>query len=133
MHIAFAHVAVFLAVAVVFVVAALIFGWLVRPNNSTEVKRSTYECGELPVGRAWFNFNPRFYIIGLIFLIFDVEIVFMFPVAAVFREWIGVGWGAIALVEVLLFVAVLLVAFLYVWAKGDLDWVRRVEREDPLH
>ena len=71
-HIAFAHVLVFLAVAVVFVVAALLFGWLVRPRNPTEIKGTTYECGELPVGRAWFNFNPRFYIIGLIFLIFDV-------------------------------------------------------------
>ena len=132
MHTAFAHVLIFLAVGVGFIFAALVFGWLVRPNRPNPTKSATYECGEIPVGRAWFNFNPRFYVIGLIFLIFDVEIAFRFPVAVVFSDWIDAGQAVVALVEVLLFVAVLLVAFAYVWAKGDLDWIRGVQRRDPL-
>jgi len=131
-HTAYAHVLIFLVIGAGFIFAALVFGWLIRPNNPTPVKSSTYECGELPVGRAWFNFNPRFYIIGLIFLIFDVEIAFMFPVAVVFRDWIGAGQALVVLVELLLFIAILLVAFVYVWAKGDLDWIRGVRRNDPL-
>jgi len=129
---AYANILVFLMVGIGFVVAALSFGWFIRPDNPSAAKAMTYECGEVPVGKAWFNFNPRFYIVGLIFLIFDVEIVFMFPVATVFRDWVGAGAGAVALLEIFVFVGILLIALAYVWRKGDLDWIKQVSTSDRL-
>ena len=79
----------------------------------------SYECGEIPDGSAWVKFNIRFYVIALIFLIFDVEIVFLFPWAVVYQEL-----GLLAFIEAFLFVLILVVGFIYIWAKGDLDWVK---------
>lgn len=125
----FASVLVFFALAVGFVGAMLALGSLVRPNNPEPLKLSTYECGEPPTGSAWLNFNIRFYIVALIFLIFEVEIVFMVPVARVFRDWVLRGDGALAFFEVLAFLAILLVGLVYVWAKGDFDWLKKVSSE----
>ena len=82
-------------------------------------KLLSYECGEIPEGSAWVQFNIRFYVIALIFLIFDVEIVFLFPWAVVFQEL-----GLLAFIEAFIFVLILVVGFVYVWAKGDLNWVK---------
>ena len=86
-----------------------------------------YECGEEPVGDTRIKFNTRFYVIALIFLIFDVEIVFLFPWAVVYRKI-----GMLAFVEMLIFIVILLVGLAYVWAKGDLEWIRSIQsvRED---
>ena len=75
----YASVAAFFLVAIGFIVASLLVGKLVRPNNLYPEKLETYECGEAPVGIAWFNFNPRFYIVALIYIVFDVEIAFSTP------------------------------------------------------
>ena len=83
-----------------------------------------------PVGQAWFNFNPRFYIIALIYIVFDVEIAFIYPIAAVFRRWVDQGHGVYALLEVLVFVAILMLGLVYVWVKGDLEWIRSI-KGDP--
>ena len=88
-------------------------------HNKGGDKLISYECGELPEGSAWVKFNIRFYVIALIFLIFDVEIVFLFPWAVVFQEL-----GLLAFIEAFIFVMILVVGFIYVWAKGDLDWVK---------
>ena len=93
------------------------------------MKSQTYECGEEPIGGAWFNFNPRFYVIALVFVVFVVEIAFMYPVGAVLREWALRGNGWFALAEIFVFVGILLVGFAHVWVKGDLEWVKRI-RED---
>ena len=76
---------VFLAtlVAVIFVIVPLVIGWLVAPSNKTKEKLETYECGEVVEGSAWLQFNVRFYVIALIFLIFDVEVVFLVDIAVV--------------------------------------------------
>jgi NADH-quinone oxidoreductase subunit A len=87
---------------------------------------STYECGEPAMGRAWVNFNIRFYLVALIFIIFEVEIAFIFPVAAVFRGWIESGQGIFAFIEILLFIGILFLGLIYAWAKGDLEWVKKV-------
>ena len=87
------HLDVFLPVVILFIVGflmvfgALLVGKLIRPNNPNRLKRQAYECGEDPIGIAWANFNVRFYVIALIFIIFDVEGALMFPVAAVFRKF----------------------------------------------
>jgi NADH-quinone oxidoreductase subunit A len=107
----FGRVLLFLLVGVFFVAIGLLVAWLLRPNRPYPSKLSTYECGEAPVG------DTRFYVVALIFLIFDVEVVFLFPWATVYKN---LGW--FAFVEMLVFLAILLVGFAYVWRKGDLDW-----------
>ena len=113
---------VFLAavVAVIFVIVPLIIGWLVAPSNKTKEKLETYECGEVVEGPAWLQFNIRFYVIALIFLIFDVDVVFLFPWAVVFKDL-----GLLALIEMGIFLTILVVGLAYVWVKSDLDWVKR--------
>ncbi|MBI4700284.1 MAG: NADH-quinone oxidoreductase subunit A [Deltaproteobacteria bacterium] len=123
---AYASVGAFLLVAAGFVLVALLFGRLIRPHQLYPEKRETYECGEAPIGAAWFNFNPRFYVVALIFIVFDVEIAFIYPVAKVLRRWVDQGSGWFAFVEIFLFVGILLLGLLYVWAKGDLEWIRTV-------
>jgi len=124
-----ANILVFVALGVGFLVITLTLGWLLRPKVDEDVKLSIYECGETPLHRAWFNFNPRFYIVALVFLIFDVEVAFTYPVAVVFKKWVGEGNAFYAFFEILLFVAILALGLGYVWIKGDLDWVGR-SKED---
>jgi NADH-quinone oxidoreductase subunit A len=133
MLMAYASVAAFLLVAAGFVLVSMIAGKLIRPDNPYAEKTETYECGEAPVGQAWFNFNPRFYIIALIYIIFDVEIAFIYPIASVFRRWNEQGMGLYAFGELFVFVAILLLGLLYVWMKGDLEWIRTVRGStEPL-
>ncbi len=125
----FSNVLIFFVVGAGFVFVSLALGKLVRPSVPLPEKLTTYECGELPTEKAWMNFNIRFYILALVFIIFDVEVAFMFPVAVVFRKWIQEGKGALALTEVRLFVLLLLLGFIYAWVKGDLEWVRKIPIE----
>ena len=102
------------------VVVPLFIQSLISPKqNKGGSKLTSYECGEVPEGSAWVKFNVRFYVIALIFIIFDVEVVFMFPWAVVFQEL-----GLLAFIEMFIFLTILLVGFAYVWVKGDLDWVK---------
>ena len=125
----FANVLVFVIVGAVFVFAILFMSKMLRPSAPSAEKLTPYECGERPVGSAWFNFNLRFYTVALIFIVFDVEIVFLYPVATVFRRWVEEGRGVFAIVEIFLFLAILLVGFAFVWGRGDLNWVKLVRRE----
>ena len=130
MYFHFGNVLVFLLLG--FVLAALMLGLgrLVRPANPEAQKLSSYECGEPPTGSAWINFNIRFYLVALVFLIFDVELAFMYPVAAVFKKWVANGQGLFALTEILIFVGILAVGLAYVWVKRDLEWMKKVPREE---
>lgn len=96
-----------------------------RPNPE---KLSVYECGEDPIGNANVQFNVRFYVIGLVFLIFDVEILFLFPWVTVFADPKLIseisGWGIFALIEMSIFVLILLIGLIYLWIKGDLEWIK---------
>ena len=125
----FANVLMFIGVGIGFIFVSLLLGRFLRPSIPESEKGLTYECGERPVGNAWIQFNFRFYLIALIFIIFDVEIAFMFPVAAVFRHWLEAGQGALALAEILVFVLILFLGLVYVWAKGDLKWQKRLHQE----
>jgi NADH-quinone oxidoreductase subunit A len=120
-----ANILVFVGLGLGFLVVTLFLGSLLRPRTPEDMKLAIYECGETPLSQAWFNFNPRFYIVALVFLIFDVEVAFTYPVANVFLRWVAEGNGLYAFVEILLFVAILAVGLAYVWVKGDLEWVRR--------
>jgi NADH-quinone oxidoreductase subunit A len=125
----YANVLVFSAVGVGFIFTTLLIGSLVRPQVPTLEKLATYECGEEAIGSAWMNFNIRFYVVALVFVVFDVEVAFMFPVARVFKEWVANGQGVLALLEIFAFVAILLVGFAYAWIKGDLDWVKKIAQD----
>jgi NADH:ubiquinone oxidoreductase subunit 3 (subunit A) len=117
-------IGIFVAVAVGFLVVNLLVWKVIRPSRYSEEKLTTYECGENPTGSAWIQFNIRFYVFALIFIVFDVEAVFLLPWAVVFREL-----GPLAFVEGLVFIAILVVALVYVWRKGDLEWVRAEDRQ----
>jgi NADH-quinone oxidoreductase subunit A len=126
----FASVLIFLLVACAFLAATLLVGRLLRPSTPNPAKGAVYECGEQALGGGWFNFNPRFYMVALIFLIFDVEVVFTYPVAVVFGRWLDVGEGAVAFIEITAFVAVLALGLAYVWRRGDLEWLRTLPAKD---
>jgi NADH-quinone oxidoreductase subunit A len=125
MEFQFGSVLAFVLIACAFLAVTLLIGRLLRPATQNPAKGAVYECGEAPMGGGWFNFNPRFYIVALVFLIFDVEVAFTYPVATVFNRWLARGDGAVAFFEIAAFVAVLALGLAYVWVKGDLEWVRR--------
>ena len=91
---------------------------LIRPHNPYPAKNVNYECAEEPVGDSWFQYNNRFYIFGLIFVVFDVEAVFLFPWAVAFGQL-----GLFALVEMIVFILILMFGLYYAWKKGALKWV----------
>jgi len=130
MYFNYANVLVFAILAMLFVGGALLVGRLFRPNRPGLEKSRTYECGEIPTGSAWINMNPRFYLIALIFLIFDVEIAFIFPVATVFRQFLESGSGLLVLGEILVFVLILFAGLIFVWGRGDLEWFKAIADED---
>ena len=116
----FLPIIMFIILAVVLIGLPLVLQYILSPrHNKGGEKLTSYECGEVPEGSAWVKFNIRFYVIALIFLIFDVEIVFLFPWAVVYQEL-----GLLAFIEAFLFVLILVVGFIYIWAKGDLNWVK---------
>ena len=110
---------IFILIGIVLVAAPLFIQRILAPRNKTFDKMSTYECGEDVEGPAWVKFNIRFYVVALIFIIFDVEIVFLFPWAVVYKEL-----GLFAFVEMLIFLGILSLGLAYVWRKGDLEWVK---------
>jgi NADH-quinone oxidoreductase subunit A len=124
----FGHALLYFISGIFFVVGGLVTSWLLSPKRPNPEKQSSYECGEEPLGSSWVQFNMRFYLMGLIFLIFEVEVLLLFPWATVFADPQRIGavpaWGVFAAIEALIFVVVLLAGLAYVWVRGDLDWVR---------
>ena len=116
----FGTVLVAALLGIIMVAVPLIVQSLIAPSKKSKEKLETYECGEESEGSAWLQFNIRFYVIALIFLIFDVEVVFLFPWAVVFKDL-----GILAMVEMSIFLVILIVGLAYVWVKADLDWVKR--------
>jgi len=122
----FGAVLVFAIVAVGFAFGGITLSRFLGPRNPNPEKASIYECGERPIGVAWFNFNPRFYLVALVFVIFEVEIALTFPVVAVYRSWVEqsplFAWAAFG--ELVAFTVILVVGLVWVWAHGDLEWVK---------
>lgn len=115
----FGIILLFVILGFVFVAIALVAAAIVRPSRPNPKKNSTYECGEIPIGEPWVRFNVRFYVIALVFLLFDVEVVFLLPWALVFKQ---LGW--FAFIEMIVFIIILFAGFAYLWGKGDLNWER---------
>lgn len=136
MYFDYLNVLVFASVGLVFVFANLLVASLVRPARTTQEGLETYECGEEAIGDAWVQFDIRYYTVALVYVVFAVEIAFLFPWALVLREAFtgtgaaaGKGIGLFALVEGVLFVAILFLGLVYVWAKGDVDWVKSFQNK----
>ncbi|NRA95837.1 MAG: NADH-quinone oxidoreductase subunit A, partial [Planctomycetes bacterium] len=108
---------------------------ILSPRGHDPDRDTTYECGEPAIGSAWVRFDMRFYTVALVFIIFEVEVAFLFPWAVVYNELVSWGEGPARLfpfLEAFLFVAVLGVGLVYVWMKGDLDWVKSTgARSEP--
>lgn len=124
----FGKVIIFIIAGLLAVGGAFAVNKLIAPNHPNPEKNSSYECGEEPTGSSWIQFNSRFYVIALIFLLFDVEMIFVFPWASVFSdaELIATDnrWGWLTFTEMLIFLSILLLGLVYVWKKKDLDWIR---------
>ena len=112
------YILLFLNVGIAFVGSAFVVSWLLRPKVAENiVKNSPYECGEIIKGTSRIQFNVRYYLFALIFVVFDVEVLFIVPWAVVFKQL-----GMVAYVEMLIFIFILTLGLLYAWKKGALEW-----------
>ncbi|HKK01712.1 MAG TPA: NADH-quinone oxidoreductase subunit A [Desulfuromonadales bacterium] len=108
---------VLIAIALAFALGSVVVSGIVGQKKPTAVKLAPYECGMPPVGSAHDRFSVKFYIIAMLFIVFDIEAVFLYPWAVVFRK---LGW--FGFVEMGVFIVILLVGYIYVWKKGALEW-----------
>lgn len=133
----FGIILIFLIGGLLFLLASFLVARLVRPSRPNDQKLETYESGEQALGTAWAQFNMRFYIVALMFILFEVEIVFLFPWSTVFankeliRETNGT-WGWFSLVEMILFIFILALGLAYAWIHGLLDWVNPVSKTTDI-
>lgn len=122
-------------IIIMFIVAAgfagtnMFLSHVVGQRKSTRTKLMPYECGKDPVGSARERFSVKFYLIAMIFILFDIEVIFLLPWAVVFKTLKAQGLGTLAYVEMMTFVALLLIGFVYVWKKGLFDWGERARVE----
>jgi len=113
----YVYVFAFFVVGAIFVTALLTLARLIAPKKVTKEKLRTYESGEEPIGQAWGRYPTHFYIFALLFVVFDVEVIFLFPWAVLFRTL-----GVPGLVEMVIFIAILVVGLFYAWKKDALNW-----------
>lgn len=118
--VSYGYAGFFFLFAVLFVVGGLLAAWILRPSNPTALKLENYECGEMPIGSAWMQFHVGYYLIALVFVLFEVEVAFLFPWAAVFKS-LPDKWPSLYAVGV--FIGVLALADAYAWKKGALEWL----------
>lgn len=133
----FGQVLLFLIAGVIFLSVSFLVSRLIRPNRPNEQKLETYESGEQPIGAAWSQFNMRFYIVALIFILFEVEIVFLFPWATVFAnkeliEQTRGAWGWFSLIEMIIFILLLALGLAYAWVNGLLDWITQASKTEDI-
>ena len=124
----YAPVALMFLVAIGFAASQILVTQLIGPRKRTATKLMPYECGKDPVGSARDRFSIKFYTVAVIFLLFDIEVLFIIPFAVAFKSLLaqeqtsGIAYGTIAFVEILVFIATLIVGYIYVWKKGTFDW-----------
>lgn len=124
----FGKILIFMLLGIVFILAGIAINTLLKKKNPNPIKNSTYECGEETQGPSRTPFNMRFYIIAIIFLLFDVELVFLFPWSTIFADKHLLAtvphWALFNMIEMTIFIFILLLGLVYVWRKGDLEWIR---------
>jgi NADH:ubiquinone oxidoreductase subunit 3 (subunit A) len=112
------YIGVFLLLAPVFPALAILIPRIIAPKKPNPIKMETYECGIETVGESWIQFRVQYYIFALIFLVFDIETVFLFPWAAAFDQL-----KFFAVLEGILFILILVAGLIYIWRKGALKWM----------
>lgn len=112
------YIGLFIVVGIVVPIVPLAFAALVSPHKANPIKQSTYECGIETVGSSWVQFKAQYYIFALVFLLFDVETVFLFPWALSIK-----AFPIFVVLEGILFIAILVTGLVYAWRKGMLEWV----------
>lgn len=124
----YGNILLIIIVGILLVCLTMLLAKVISPNKPNAEKLSTYECGEEPTGSAWVQINPRFYVLALIFLLFDVELIFVFPWATVFGNADFIArdnrWGWFTLIEMAIFIGVLVVGLIYIWRRGDIAWIK---------
>ena len=115
---AYIPIALFILIALGFAIATLLIAWTIQSNKYNKVKLEPYECGIEPTTDARDRYSIRYYLVAMLFVIFDVETVFMFPWAVIFDQLLLFG-----LIEMLVFIFILVVGYYYAWQKGALEWV----------
>lgn len=124
----YAPIAVMFLVAAGFAASQLLVTQLIGPKKRTATKLMPYECGKDPVGSAHDKYSVKFYTVAVIFLLFDIEVLFMVPFAVAFKSLLmeekigGVAFGTVAFIEILVFISTLVIGYIYVWKKGTFDW-----------
>jgi NADH-quinone oxidoreductase subunit A len=124
----YAPIGIMFLVAIGFGASQLLITQLIGPRKRTATKLMQYECGKDPIGSARDRYSVKFYTVAVIFLLFDIEVLFMIPFAVAFKSLIlaeassGIAYGTIALIEILIFIATLIVGYIYIWRKGTFDW-----------
>lgn len=120
----YAPIMIMFLVAAGFGASQLLVTQLIGPRKRTATKLMPYECGKDPVGSARDRFSVKFYNVAVVFLLFDIEVLFMIPFAVAFKELfkINVSYGTIAFIEIMVFIATLIVGLIYAWKKGTFDW-----------
>jgi NADH-quinone oxidoreductase subunit A len=114
---------IFVLVGIAIGVLPVLMGWLLAPNNPDSEKLSPYECGFEAFEDARMKFDVRYYLIAIIFILFDLEIAFLFPWATIFKDIVATeSVKMFGFVEMMVFVAILVVGYVYAWAKGALEW-----------
>ena len=122
MHEQYVTLATLAAVAVLLGGTILLLNRILGPQRWTKSKLDTFETGNEPEGDARHRFSVRFYLVAILFILFDIEVVFMFPWAVLFREYVAAGAGVFMFVEMVVFIAILGLGLAYVWRKGALEW-----------
>ncbi len=131
----------YVPIAIMFMVAAgfglsqLLVTQLIGPRKRTATKLMPYECGKDPVGSARSRFSIKFYTVGVVFLLFDIEVLFIIPFAVAFKSLLleeklsGISFGTIAFIEIMIFISTLVIGYIYVWKKGVFDWGMQARAE----
>lgn len=124
----FGKILLFMLLGISFILIGMAINAMLKKRNPNAIKNSTYECGEVTEGPSRTPFNMRFYIIAIIFLLFDVELIFLFPWSTIFADKNLLAtiphWAAFNMIEMSIFIGILLLGLAYVWRKGDLEWIR---------
>ena len=112
------YIGIFLVIALLVPAIAIVLATLLAPKRPTPIKQSVYECGIETVGETWVQFKSQYYVFALVFLVFDVETIFLFPWAVAYDKLTLFG-----VIEAIIFIGLLLAALVYTWRKGELEWV----------
>ena len=115
-------IVVLVGIAAVFGLASVTLSSLIGQKKPSLVKLMPYECGNEPIGSARERFSVKFYLIAMLFILFDIEAVFLYPWAVIFKSFIKAGLGSFIFIEMLVFIAILFVGYIYIWKKGALEW-----------